>query len=292
MLEFARGLTDRQLRAVAELEMRVVGADGGRLKLEWGVLRSRPGKYVEDFLWWEGDALVGFLGLYAFGAPTVEITGMVDPSERRRGIATALLDAALPVCRERRYRRALLVTPRGSPAVQALATNRKAELEHSEHALLLTDVPTDGPTDARITVRRAAQADAAELSRLLSTAFGDAPTGLLDLLEGESERTLLVEREGSAVGTLRLTRDRDNARIYGFAVDPAWQGRGIGRDVLRRVCRELQAEGAREVGLEVAVDNDHALGLYTSLGFRQITTEDYYALPLGWSPEDGQLEPR
>jgi GNAT superfamily N-acetyltransferase len=165
MLEFARGLTDRQLRALAELEMRVVGADGGRLKLEWGVLRSRPGKYVEDFLWWEGDALVGFLGVYAFGAPTVEITGMVDPSARRRGIATALLDAALPVCRERRYQQVLLVTPGGSSAGQALATNRNAELEHSEHALLLTDTPADGPTDSRISVRRATQADVPELAR-------------------------------------------------------------------------------------------------------------------------------
>jgi ribosomal protein S18 acetylase RimI-like enzyme len=63
-------------------------------------------------------------------------------------------------------------------------------------------------------------------------------------------------------------------------VDPAWQGRGIGRDVLRRVCRELRDEGIQRIGLEVAVENDHALRLYTSLGFTQITTEDYYGLPL------------
>jgi ribosomal protein S18 acetylase RimI-like enzyme len=63
-------------------------------------------------------------------------------------------------------------------------------------------------------------------------------------------------------------------------VDPAWQGRGIGRDVLRQVCRELRDEGVQRIGLEVAVENDHALGLYGSLGFTQITTEDYYELPL------------
>jgi ribosomal protein S18 acetylase RimI-like enzyme len=27
------------------------------------------------------------------------------------------------------------------------------------------------------------------------------------------------------------------------------------------------------------VENDTALGLYTSLGFTRVTTEDYYALP-------------
>ena len=77
-----------------------------------------------------------------------------------------------------------------------------------------------------------------------------------------------------------MTRVGDQgAGIYGFAIDPLWQGRGIGRDVLRRVCRQLREEGIRRIGLEVAVDNDHAVGLYTSLGFTLVTTEDYYALP-------------
>jgi len=42
----------------------------------------------------------------------------------------------------------------------------------------------------------------------------------------------------------------------------------------------LRAEGAQRIGLEVAVNNDRALGLYTSIGFTQATTEDYYALPI------------
>ena len=77
---------------------------------------------------------------------------------------------------------------------------------------------------------------------------------------------------------MRLTREKETGGIYGFAIDPAWQGRGIGSDVLRRICRVLIDEGAHQVGLEVAVDNDRALGLYTSMGFTEVTTEDYYAL--------------
>jgi ribosomal protein S18 acetylase RimI-like enzyme len=34
----------------------------------------------------------------------------------------------------------------------------------------------------------------------------------------------------------------------------------------------------REVTLEVEVDNDHALGLYTSVGFVRQATEDYFAV--------------
>ena len=113
MLETPRGLSPTALRALADLERRVLAADRGRLKLEWGTLAARSSGDVEDLLWWEGDRLVGFLGLYSFGSRTVELTGMVDPERRRRGIATALLDAALPLCRQRSDR-ALLVVPRTS----------------------------------------------------------------------------------------------------------------------------------------------------------------------------------
>jgi ribosomal protein S18 acetylase RimI-like enzyme len=280
MIELARGLSDADLRALAGLEMRVLEVDGGRLKLEWGVLRARAGDDVEDLLWWDDDRLSGFLGLCAFGEPTVEIAGMVDPSARRRRIATELLEAALPICRARGHERALLVTPRASVAGREFARSRGAVLEHSEHALVLLDAPTDGPVDPRLTLRTATLADVSDLTRLLDAAFGEPSSDLAARLAEDSSRTMVVDLHGATVGTVRVTRDQDTCGIYGFAVDPACQGRGIGRDVLRRVCRELRDEGVQRIGLQVAVENDHALRLYSSLGFTQTMTEDYYELPL------------
>jgi ribosomal protein S18 acetylase RimI-like enzyme len=236
---------------------------------------------VRDLLWWEGDRLLGFLGLYGFAGSTIEIAGMVDPSARRRGIATALLAAAMPICRSGGYDRALLVTPRGSAAGRALAVGAGAVPDHSEYALVLPGAPTDGPSDPAITMRAATPADASDLSRLLAAAFGEvSPSDLLGHRQADAEPTLIVELDGRAVGTVRVHRDADTAGVYGFAVDPAWQGRGIGRDVLRRVCRQLRAAGVRRIGLEVEIDNDRALGLYTSLGFVPTTIEDYFALDL------------
>lgn len=279
MLEQAPGLSSRALQAIADLERLVVDADGGRLKLEWGTLRARSGDQVEDLLWWEDRQLLGFLGLYAFGS-SLELAGMVAPAARRRGVATTLLDAALPLRRDRGFQQALLVVPRTSVAGKALAVHRRAVLDHSEHALVLLTEPTGGVSDPRISLRKAVPADAAVVSGLLEAGFGDLPHGLADQLASEQEPTLLVELDEAAVGTLRLTRQGDDAGVYGFVVDPTWQGRGIGRDVLRRACQQLRAQGAQRIGLEVAVDNDRALGLYTSIGFTKVTTEDYYALPM------------
>lgn len=146
---------------------------------------------------------------------------------------------------------------------------------------MLVGDPEEGPTDPGTHLRTADPSDAAELARLLEAAFGHPMAGLTNRVALDNERTLLVEVADRPVGTVRLTRQGDEAGVYGLAVDPVWQHRGIGRDVLRRICRLLRAEGARRIGLEVAVDNDRALNLYISVGFTEVTTEDYYDLPLG-----------
>jgi ribosomal protein S18 acetylase RimI-like enzyme len=279
MLESPRGLSGAALEALAALEQRVLAADGGRLKLEWGMLRERSGEEVDDLLWWDGEQLAGFVGLYSFGS-SVELSGMVDPAARRRGVGARLLEAALALCRERASEQVLLVVPRSSLGARRLALAHAGTLDHSEHAMALVDDPAPGPSDPRTRLRPAGASDGAELSRILETAFGHPVPPLDPETDSAAGRTLMVEVEGEAIGTVRLTRDGDAAGVYGLAVDPAWQGRGIGRDVLRRVCVQLREEGACRIGLEVLVDNDRALGLYSSIGFTAVAIEDYYDLPL------------
>ena len=280
MLELAAGLSSRALQAIAELEQRVIDADGGRLKLEWGTLQRRRGDRVEDLLWWERDRLLGFLGIYGFGS-SPELAGMVAPEARRRGIGTALVDAAVHVCSERSDRQPLLIVPRPSVAGKRLALRRGGVLDHSEHALLLVGDPTSGPDQPALDLRSATGADLSLVAGLLEAGFGmPAPHALADRLDSPNEPTVIVELSGTPVGTLRLQRDGDDARIYGFVIDPAMQGRGIGRGALRRACEQLRADGAHRIGLEVDVENDRALALYTSVGFTPVTTEDYFALPL------------
>ncbi len=258
----------------------MTAADGGRLKLEWGTLRARSADRVQDLLWWEAEQLLGFLGLYVFGS-SLELAGMVDPAARGRGIGTALLDAAARLCSERGIIQALLIVPRASEAGKHLALRRGATLDHSEHAMVLPGDPAGGPADRAVSLRPATLADIPIVSGVLAEAFGaPAPANLADRLGAPQQQTMVIEAEGAPVGTLLLTHDGDEGRIYGFAVDPAHQGRGIGRAALRRACQELCGAGARRIGLEVAVDNDRALGLYTSVGFTPVITEDYYALPV------------
>ncbi|MDQ1293485.1 MAG: hypothetical protein QG608_1366 [Actinomycetota bacterium] len=284
VIEHARGLRTPVLQSLAELERRVVAVDGGRLKLEWPDLRGRRGDLVEDLLWWEGDRLLGFLGLYDYGVPTVELTGMVDPSVRRRGIATALLAAALPLCRERGFDTALLVVPREGAAAHALASSLGAALARSEHALELLGEPAGSPTPPELDLRPLVPDDIPAVDVLFAMGFGQSLPAPQDEAGAERlrlsrENTLVIHVGGAVVGAMRLIHDGEGAGVYGLVVRPDHRGRGLGREALRRACLRARAEGASRVQLEVAVENDTALGLYTSLGFTRVTTEDYYALP-------------
>jgi ribosomal protein S18 acetylase RimI-like enzyme len=207
---------------------------------------------------------------------------MVDPDARRRGIATALLEAALPLCLERGYTQILLVTPRTPTAARDLALRRGAVLDHSEYALQLYSEPAPAPVNPAVTLRRRTADDAETVKHLLTTGFGWEPPEVTDhaLAERDRAETLVVDLDGVPIGTLRLTREDDTAGVFGFVVHPDHRGQGIGRDVLRRVCVQALADGAARVHLEVATDNERALGLYTSLGFVPVATEDYYALPV------------
>ncbi|HUY58930.1 MAG TPA: GNAT family N-acetyltransferase [Solirubrobacteraceae bacterium] len=280
MLERAHGVTDAALEAIADLERRVVAADGGRLKLEWGVLRSPPTNDVRALLWWEHDELLGFLGIYGFGWPTLELAGMVDPERRRRGIGRALLEDALADCRARGCDRLLLVVPRVSLAGHDFAASMGAKREHSEHALTLSKRPADASADPALHLREATAADVDTLSQLFLDGFGDVHLDSSRPLVDDRRRTLMIDRGDKTIGTVAVTRDDDRGRVYGFVVASEWRGRGIGREALRRACRELFDAGAHSVGLEVEVANDRALGLYTSVGFEPTATEDYYELRL------------
>lgn len=275
MLTATGRLDDRALSAVAELERRVVAADGGRLKLEWDVLRGRDGAAARDLVWWSGERALGFCGIYSFGGD-VELAGMVDPEHRRARIGSALLAEALTVVAAEGGDAVLLVTPRTTPAGPAFARAHGARLDHSEHHLVLDAAPAPRAEHADLVIRDARAGDLPAIRRIRGAAFGGHWGEDLPLLA--DERQVVVERDGTVVGCLRVSGSR-SVGVYGFAVDPRLQGRGIGRTALARVCADLLAGGADRVTLEVAVDNDHALGLYTSLGFQPRATEDYFALP-------------
>ncbi len=134
--------------------------------------------------------------------------------------------------------------------------------------------------------RRAEYEDLDDLARIETAAFSG------DLLSRRALRYyifapgaifLVVERAGRCAAYLLISKRRNSTRaqIYSLAVDPPFQGRGLGRFLLESGEREARLRGARSIALEVRGDNERALQLYQTAGFERVgVVADFY--------EDGQ----
>lgn len=77
----------------------------------------------------------------------------------------------------------------------------------------------------------------------------------------------------------------DEAEILSIAVASGAQGRGLGRNLLRRNLQRLAGQGVRAVFLEVGADNGPALALYKRMGFEQVgSRERYYGSGIAHDP--------
>lgn len=68
----------------------------------------------------------------------------------------------------------------------------------------------------------------------------------------------------------------DEVHVVNLAVEPAWRGRGVGRQLLATVLLRLYYEGVRWAYLEARESNHVALTLYLSLGFYRVAVRPGY----------------
>lgn len=273
----AERLDESQLARIEQLEAACVTVDGGRLKLEYPTLRTRPGERPDDFLWLSGGDVVGFFGIYQFRQDQAELCGMVHPDHRRAGIGSRLFEAAMAEVRRRGGPTALLIVNRGVDAGEAFALAEGGSVVSSEHRMVLEgDPPPDTPGQPEVGLRPGAADDAGFVRTCLSDAFGLPP----EAFEGEdpsrASEMMVITASRERIGVIRVARQGRHAGIYGFAITPLLQGRGYGQAALCSVCRSLRSSGFDKIELEVSVVNPSALHVYERCGFEVVGTEDYY----------------
>lgn len=71
-------------------------------------------------------------------------------------------------------------------------------------------------------------------------------------------------------------KNSSSVRLYTFCIDPAFRGKGFGKEYLKLRLKDLQ-KNFKKITLEVRVSNSSAIKLYESLGFKKKKTlRNYY----------------
>lgn len=276
-------LTEAEVTEIAQLLATCNAHEDLNLPISLDALRNRPGESANDFLYYEDGALVGYLSLDHLGRVEKEGTGMVYPNSRRRGIFRALFDAAKTECAQRGVEALILVCEQKSQAGQAFARAIKAQLDFSEHEMLLESFQDRYLEDERFSIHPATDADKEDMIAVFATDVGNLEDArqMVDHFYGKDGHTwYLAKMDEMPVGCLRREDQDGTTHIYGFVVRPDYRGHGYGRMMLEALIRAIQAEDVHPILLEVDTTNVTALGLYRSCGFRPITTYDYYRVSL------------
>ncbi|MET3290173.1 UNVERIFIED_CONTAM: ribosomal protein S18 acetylase RimI-like enzyme [Brevibacillus sp. OAP136] len=287
MLITKQGLSEQELAAIAELADICNRADGIQLKLNWETLESRPTDVTNDFLFYDGDKLVGFAALYVFRSTEAELSGMVHPDYRRQGIFTQLTRAAQDECRRRNIPKLIYIVYHLSESGKAFATATGAAYGFSEYWMARTKdlLPPVNPDPAKaVTLRLVEERDLEDIIALNVSGFSmseeDSREYVSQSQASERDKTYISHLGETPVGKIGVMEETDKAFIFGFCVASDMQRKGLGRQILSKTIQLLKEKGFQQIELEVAVENLQALGLYESCGFETTGANDYFELAL------------
>lgn len=270
-------LTKAELASIKVLEEMCEKDGGFQLKLNFDMLENRTGNNKEDFFHYEDGELVGFLASYGFGNK-VELCGMVHPDHRRKGIFTRLLEMGLEETKKRNILSILLNAPTDSQSAKEFLKNIPCTFSIAEYQMKWQK--TELIEDPAVTLRPSITTGDFEAEIQLEVfAFGfkkeEARNFNMQIRENYNDQNLIIESDGKTTGKMRVVELDGEAWIYGFAVFPELQGKGIGRKALSRIVKMEEQKGL-SIFLEVEAKNAHALKLYESCGFRRYHSQDYY----------------
>lgn len=100
--------------------------------------------------------------------------------------------------------------------------------------------------------------------------------------QGERYLNLKLSVENQIVAFVICQTVLDEATLFNIAVDPRFQGKGYGKQLLEHLIAQLQHQKITTLWLEVRESNRIAQHLYHSLGFNEVTIrKNYYPTPRG-----------
>jgi ribosomal protein S18 acetylase RimI-like enzyme len=281
-------LTQEDYDGIHHLESICLKNDQTSLKLELDYKLNRAQsnqdmpKGNNEFMYYENDLLIGYMGICQFGGPDLEVNGMVHPDYRRRGVSKALYASIKEEFNKRAFHKMLLLSDHHSLSGQEFIKTTGAIYEFSEYEMYLKNTINQADFPNKIILREATNQDAREIAWQNAIYFGVAFNEDQIIFPEDEEKNgftvYIAELDSKIIGKVHLELNQGIGGIYGLGVHPEYRGRGYGREILMDSIVKLKERKVEEIMLQVATKNSNALNLYKSCGFEITSTMDYYAI--------------
>lgn len=238
-------------------------------------------KKINEFLYYVDNVLVSYIAISSFGGNVGEINGMTHPDWRRKGIFKKLFELAINECRNRNFKKILLLSDGKSNSGVEFIKSVGGEYSTSEYRMKCTN-KVSSENISPINLRQSDNTDRKEIARQNSIFFNGADeTQEIESFPEEEEAmpnefTYMIEVNGETIGKIRVEYNDTSAFIAGFGILPTFRGKGYGKAALKKTLSLINNKNIFEIELDVECKNDTALNLYTSCGFEQQSVMNYY----------------
>ena len=281
-------LDKKDFEDINNLQKLCLEIDKTTLKLELDYKLSRAEDKTEDlttineFMYYEENKLIGYIGICDFGGEAIEVNGMVHPEYRRRGIFRRLFSLVRDEWSKRKSRKMLLLSDNNSFSGQEFIKQTGTGYDHTEYEMYLKSNVSQDLMLNNVVLRKATNKDGKEIawqnSIYFDTEFKEEDICMPEEEEKCGSLIYIAEVENKIIGKVHLEIGDDVSGIYGLGVLPEYRRKGYGREILTRAIEKLKEKNSKGIMLQVAAINKGALDLYRSCGFEETSTMDYYKI--------------
>lgn len=237
---------------------------------------------INEFMYYDENKLIGYIGICHFGGDAIEVNGMVHPEYRRKGVFKRLFSLVKDEWEKRELQKMLLLSDHNSISGLGFVKYAGADYDFSEYEMYLRGNAKKDLMLNNVVLRKADNKDAKEITRQNCEYFGvEYKEEDIIMPEEEEKRGMVIymaEVDNKIIGKVHLEMSGTVAGIYGLGVLKEYRGKGYGRETLTRAIEKLKESGSKEIMLQVSVKNKNALDLYISCGFAETSTMDYYSI--------------
>lgn len=221
-----------------------------------------------------------------------ELTGGIAPAFQRQGAGSFLWHAVRATVQGTTVQQITFTTDDLATPAARFLQHHQFELEHEEWTMQLENVATAvfNPTSLPGKLQKVDRATAVRtLPQLYKRSFAHTawfqPYSAAEISATwePSDELLTLQVDGQAIGFVWLhIAEPGTAQLEPVGIVKEKQGLGYGRFLLTTVLQQLQSRGIHTVSLGVWANNDTAVHLYHSLGFRYVSSS--YSLTYSFSP--------
>lgn len=236
------------------------------------------------FLAYKGKDLIGFLTFFIPTIQEAEISAIVHPSYRRRGVFSKLDKKAREVIKDNDIKSVIYSVETKSKSAECVLKHLGlSEIIRSEYRMTIdsealnkyNDLITSEPN---FDVKKVTQDNVACYLNISNKAFNGEDEGDYadNITKSETRINYLFCKDNIPVGTFSIGLEmKDEPFIYGVAVAEDMRGNGYGRKMMKSACR-IGLQYGKDLHLDVDSENPVAFSLYKSMGFEITFQVDYY----------------